>query len=104
MYSAPWFLPGVLVAGAVIIWALRWLGSLPPRDVRDDAADRAQHPAGRALPAAEPAIRTTWPGGRVPGAERDGEPLSDEEWEDLNGCLWASNTHIPEPRYGGDRG
>lgn len=78
MYSQPWILPAVLVAGAVIAWALRRLGSLPPRDVRDDAADRAQHPAGRQIQPAPP-IRTHRPGGHLPAPRLERTWLTRED-------------------------
>jgi hypothetical protein len=57
---------------------------------RNCHGDRSRHPAGRRLPA--------------PGLERDGEPLTRDEWALLVGCLFASNQAIAEPTYRTPRG
>jgi hypothetical protein len=91
---------GALVLVGMNVWAHR-----PPRWLRAEALARERHPAGRKRPQ-EPAdgpavvaVRTTG----VPGLPRDGRPLSKQEWAAFNGCLWASNTSVDEPHYGGGR-
>ena len=79
-------IPLILLAAAV--WLL---GGWQER--RGERRARAAHPAGRARAAREPARA-------VPGRPVDGEPLSEQEWRDFVGSLFASNTHIPEPVYG----
>jgi hypothetical protein len=88
---------GLSAVGAVIFLAV--IADL----CREHREKRAAEPS-RTVPADAhgPAVRTTWPGGRVPGAERDGEPLSEQEAAAFIGCLFASNTAIAEVTYEGN--
>jgi len=83
--------PGVIWCG--VIFAVVFVGIwLPLREeVRADArrAARSRHPGARR---------------NHPGRPADGRPLSPAEDAAFIGCLFASNRHIPEPRYRSHRG
>jgi hypothetical protein len=91
MGSAPYAIPAVLlILGALYAFG-RWQWEAIQR--RSAALEQAvaSHPAARSAQ------------GPVPGAERDGEPLTADEWAMFNGCLFASHQHVDEPDYGGHR-
>lgn len=102
MGSAPLALP---VALAVL--AAAYLARCAFTDLRGWLLDRREAraaEASRTAPATAhgPAVLASLPL-PVPALERDGEPLSEQEWADYIGCLFASNQAIPEPTYGADR-